>query len=386
MSFDTKTLWVALAVSNMLFGLLMLAYANPGGDRSISRTWAIGQVVKGVAIVLIVLKTALPYPVSFVGNSLYMVGHFLELLAFLAYAGQSCRRGQALGVLLGLLALYNLAVGLIPFGAEPRHMAVLFSLSLCILYTLNALALLASGRRRSLVQRLLIASNGLIAVTALARALVAWLSESWDPHQGMLANQALFLAGFIFSISDGFGFLLLVKEDADRDLLRMATVDGLTGLANRMAFMLQAEDRRKLCLRTGQPISLLMMDVDNFKRINDVHGHATGDAVLRAIGELMRKQFRDVDVCGRLGGEEFAVVLPGTPVAAAMEVAERLRLGLAETPITVEGVSLRITASFGVADLASLHGLEQTMSLADQRLYQAKNLGRNRVVGIQPLA
>lgn len=377
MGFDTKTLWMTLAISNLVFGALMLAHVGRVADRGALRIWAAAQLLKGLAITLIIAKAAIPHPWSFAGNLLYITGHFVELAAFLSYAGLGRRmRGAAL-VFAGLMAAYLAGIAA---GAKASNMAVLFSSCLFVLYGLSALALSASGRRRSWIQVMLVASNILIALTALTRAGLAWSSQSWDPQGALLANQAMFVLGYVFSLCDGFCFLLLVKEDSDRSLLRMATTDLLTGIPNRAHFLDLAEDRRRLCLRSGQPIAVIMMDVDHFKQVNDVFGHAAGDEVLRRVGSVLHEHLRDVDVYGRLGGEEFAVVLPGTSLAAALPVAERLRAALAEVVVETPKGEARITVSMGLADLGGDRRLEQAMSEADQRLYRAKAEGRNRVV------
>lgn len=377
MGFDTKTLWMTLAISNLVFGALMLVHVGRTADRAALRIWAAAQLLKGLGIAAIIAKSVIAHPWSFGGNLLYMTGHFVELAAFLSYAGLGQRMRGALLVFAGLMAAYLAGIAA---GAKAAHMAGLFSSSLFVLYCLSALALSASRRRRSSAQIMLVASNVLIGLTALVRAGLAWSSQGWDPQSAALANQAMFVLGYVFSLCDGFCFLLLVKEDSDRSLLRMATTDLLTGIANRAHFLDLAEDRRRLSLRSGQPIAVIMMDVDHFKQVNDVFGHAAGDEVLRRVGSVLREQLRDVDVYGRLGGEEFAVVLPGTSLAAALPVAERLRAALADVVVATANGEARITVSMGLADLGGDRRLEQAMSEADQRLYRAKAEGRNRVV------
>jgi diguanylate cyclase (GGDEF)-like protein len=385
LGFDTKTLWIALAISNLVFGALMLVHIGHGRERGREwgalRLWASAQVLKGVSIGLIVAKTAFPFPWSYGGNLLYIGGHFVELLAFLSYAGLGHRVRSASLVFTGLLVVY--AAGILG-RLEINLLAALFTASLAVLYGLSAAALWAAGRRRSRVQSMLVLSNVLIALTALARAGLAWSSSSgaWNPLGGALGNQAMFVLGYMFSLCDGFCFLLLVKEDADRSLLRLATIDQLTGIANRTHFLNLAEDRRRLCQRSGQPITVIMMDVDHFKGINDRFGHAVGDEMLRQVGAVLRAQLRDVDVSGRLGGEEFAVVLPGTSLAAAVPVAERVRAAMATIAVETGHGPAGATVSMGIAELGGDCRLEQAMSEADLRLYRAKAEGRNRVVAV----
>ncbi len=168
-----------------------------------------------------------------------------------------------------------------------------------------------------------------------------------------------------------------------QDLERLAQIDSLTGLANRRHFMLLAEQELSRTLRYGGPLSLFMIDIDHFKSVNDTHGHQIGDSVLQTLGNLLRQTLRDIDRVGRLGGEEFAVVLPQTDGAQALEVAERLRLIVADTAISLErGLPLRITLSIGVTSLANActnTNIDTLLGQADSALYQAKHQGRNRV-------
>ncbi len=380
MPFDTKTLWIALSISNLLFGLMMMAYVSASPERSIVRTWSIGQILKGIGIAGIVLKAQIPFPFGYGANSIVLIGCFFELTAFLGYAGLRDKRRAAFGILVGLLALYNLAVALLAHGLEAKHMATVFSAAIAVLTGLNALAMAKARRSRSMVQLVLVLSNALISGTSATRAIVALTSTDWSPASTSVLNQALFIVAYVFSISDGFGFLLLVKEDSDRTMLRLATEDELTGLASRAAFLKHAEKCRRLCLRAGQPMAMMMMDVDFFKRVNDTHGHAAGDAVLKAISGILRSHLRDVDICGRMGGEEFAMALPGSTPENTTSVAERIRHAISAQIIHHKDVGISITASFGIATLGGDVSLEQALSLADENLYAAKSMGRNRVV------
>jgi diguanylate cyclase (GGDEF)-like protein len=159
---------------------------------------------------------------------------------------------------------------------------------------------------------------------------------------------------------------------------RQALVDGLTGLANRRAAAdaLQAEVARAERLDT--PLSVVLSDLDGFKDVNDVHGHAVGDEVLKAFAAVLRDTLRESDVAGRWGGEEFLLLLPGADEDGAARFAERVRAGLAAR--TIPGApGLRVTASFGVAEYAPGSDTEQLVAAADRALYRAKRSGKNRV-------
>lgn len=171
-----------------------------------------------------------------------------------------------------------------------------------------------------------------------------------------------------------------------RENERLAQVDMLTNLPNRRYFMAQAEKEISRAARSGDPLAALMMDVDFFKGVNDTHGHATGDLVLAKIGGACREVLRDLDLVGRIGGEEFAAFLPNTNARFAVGVAERLRRTIAASPIVLEGGEhLRVTVSIGVAVYsAALTTVEALLGEADRALYEAKRSGRDRVVLAAP--
>jgi diguanylate cyclase (GGDEF)-like protein len=172
------------------------------------------------------------------------------------------------------------------------------------------------------------------------------------------------------------------RAQATKQLHDLATTDGLTGVLNRRAAMEQLRLEIERVARTGQDLAVILIDVDKFKAINDTHGHAAGDAVLRSVAAVLRAGVRGVDVVARYGGEEFLVVLPQTDAFGALKMAERLRKSLAKQDVRIEnGSILRVTASFGVAALAGAAETdEQLLRRADQGLYAAKEAGRNRVV------
>jgi diguanylate cyclase (GGDEF)-like protein len=166
---------------------------------------------------------------------------------------------------------------------------------------------------------------------------------------------------------------------------RQALADGLTGLANRRAAAdaLHAEAARAQRLET--PLSVALADLDGFKEVNDVHGHAVGDEVLRVFADVLRETLRESDVAGRWGGEEFLLLLPGADEEGAAQLADRVRIALAEREI--DGApDLRVTASFGVAEYEGQANTEQLVDAADAALYRAKRAGKNRVERAVPTA
>jgi diguanylate cyclase (GGDEF)-like protein len=163
-------------------------------------------------------------------------------------------------------------------------------------------------------------------------------------------------------------------------LERQALVDGLTGLANRRHCEEELDAELARAERLGGPTALVLADLDDFKGVNDRHGHPAGDAVLCAFAELLRESVREIDTAARFGGEEFMLVLLGTDAAGGSNVAERVRAALAERVIvTPGGAAIRITASFGVATAPPSSTAADLISAADTALYDAKHAGKNRV-------
>ncbi len=164
------------------------------------------------------------------------------------------------------------------------------------------------------------------------------------------------------------------------DLVRLAEIDSLSGLYNRRQFLALAEQEWTRYRRYERPLSLLMMDIDFFKSINDRFGHDAGDKVIAGVANVCMTTRRSTDLLGRLGGEEIALLLPETDLRSATHVAERLRSRIAEETIRVGGELIPVTASIGVADASLTVGsLPDLMKRADAALYAAKRNGRNRV-------
>jgi diguanylate cyclase (GGDEF)-like protein len=165
------------------------------------------------------------------------------------------------------------------------------------------------------------------------------------------------------------------------ELARQARQDSLTGLLNRRSFLEEFEREWSRACRGAGPLSCVMLDIDYFKKVNDGHGHAAGDAVLKAIAQIVRLECRPTDVAGRYGGEEFCVLLPDTTEESAVVWAERTRRRIAETSIAAGDGTLSVTASFGLAERCeSTQAPENLIDQADQALRLAKQLGRDRVL------
>jgi diguanylate cyclase (GGDEF)-like protein/PAS domain S-box-containing protein len=174
---------------------------------------------------------------------------------------------------------------------------------------------------------------------------------------------------------------ITARKKAEKELEKLATTDSLTGLANRGRFMTLAAAEIERTRRYARPLSIIMMDADRFKRINDTHGHDVGDKVLQALAAVLESVLRSTDIAGRIGGEEFALMLPETGLTEAVAVAERLRKTVEQKSIPVPGSeSVSCTVSIGVTEMQGKDpGIDDLLKRADEALYQAKASGRNRV-------
>lgn len=197
----------------------------------------------------------------------------------------------------------------------------------------------------------------------------------------MLSATAVRDAQGQFLMSRSSMFDLTERKKLEARLDHMARTDMLTGLSNRLDFYEHAEREIARCQRFQLPMALLMFDIDRFKNINDTYGHASGDEVLKSLARVCGEEVRDIDVLSHIGGEEFALLLPQTELAAAMEVAQRLRLRLSSTPILIKTAEpLHITVSIGVTPyLPEDRSVDDLLKRADLAMYQAKHEGRDRV-------
>jgi diguanylate cyclase (GGDEF)-like protein len=208
----------------------------------------------------------------------------------------------------------------------------------------------------------------------------AAISAAVRPYKQRVLFAALGSAVFLVLIGMAFGGPIVRTLGDFRRVASQATTDSLTGLANRWTFDEELALEWRRAERVGDPLALILLDIDNFKTINDTQGHQGGDEVLRKVGEVLAASVRQVDLAARYGGEEFAVIVPETDLDGALDLAERLRKALESKEIQLQnGSSLAVTASFGAAVKGDLVSGEKLVAAADRELYEAKRSGKNRV-------
>ena len=238
------------------------------------------------------------------------------------------------------------------------------------------------GERGGGAMPMLDASDGalLSGTTALVEFEAAFTDGTGGQRTVMVAKGALTEgdgapAGIVGVMTD-----ISERKALESELTRLATTDPLTAAANRRQFLAQAEQEMERAGRYGRKLAVVMIDIDHFKAVNDSYGHAAGDAVLVAVAAACRALLRDVDCFGRIGGEEFALLLPETTLAGAMEAAERLRQAIAASKAVFGDRVLRVTASLGVAERSEGDAnFDALLARADAALYRAKAAGRDRI-------
>jgi diguanylate cyclase (GGDEF)-like protein len=218
------------------------------------------------------------------------------------------------------------------------------------------------------------------ALFLLRSPLTALAQGPTDSHMLTSAWLSVLSAeSLLFPISIAFILLAMAKERTELSHKNAAKLDPLTGLPNRRAFLQDAEQLREMRIGAGQSIAVLMIDLDNFKSINDRYGHSVGDRVLQVFAATAGDSLRSFDLIGRLGGEEFAIALADGNYDNAVAVAERIRCEFAAAAAVIDGHAVRATASIGVALIGRSAEEVSLLGEADKALYRAKDRGRNRV-------
>jgi diguanylate cyclase (GGDEF)-like protein len=248
-------------------------------------------------------------------------------------------------------------------------------------------AILLRNRQRQALDLTLLVLLALNALQFLAKPFLAAALGAGGSPQGYLSSTYAAISqtmGAVLLIANGLLMLLVIMRDAMAEMTARSETDKLSGLLNRRGFEDRGESFMFSALRTGLPGSLIVADLDHFKAINDNHGHGAGDRVIAAFAETLRAAALEQAILGRIGGEEFAVFIPGVKLAGALHYAEGVRDSFSSLSIAQLGPGHRLSASFGVAELHAEDSLSDLLRRADAALYQAKQHGRNRVCTSEP--
>lgn len=381
---DVRTLAFTSGVSGLLMAATMAGLYVAGMRSRALIDWSMAGLAFGAGYftghVLQTVAISLPMWVGgALANSLIALAHGMVLVGVQRYLGLQPRTGLVIVVFVAMFA----SVFVVPELRETLRMRIIFHSGLYVLFDAWAGILLwralRPGMRRfhRAVAVVLLVFAAFLSVRLLHAVISPALTTSFvqDPMQ-----MSSFLTAMIFGFCLTMALAVMMFREKQVELMDLAEKDPLTGLNNRLSLDHVAERHMLRAAEKGTALSVMLLDIDHFKPLNDEYGHQAGDRALCEIARRIDQVIRDTDVAFRFGGEEFLVLLPGARQAQAEFVAERLREAIDARPFVTDGESIHLTASFGVvACRIGQEPWEDCVRRADQALYRAKDRGRNRV-------
>ena len=379
---DLRTLLLVVAVADAMVAIVLFM----GAGRRLRHgmwAWIASLAARSLAVTILVLGLQPQAGAFAVAAAALALSMTLQGTALLAYDGRHFPAWVHTAVMTGAAVPFALlggdAAGAVLFGG------MVFGTLLVVLAAIT-LQVRPTVRGRARARGILIASFAVGAAAFYVRGVAVMLVV--DPMHAFVNpgsfQSALSVAAAAAAIVSSFAYLLLHKERAEGEAARMATMDPLTGAYNRRTFHEIAERELSRIRRAGQPLSIIMLDIDHFRALNDNYGVRVGDEVLQKIADIVRVALRQEDMLVRYGGEEFLVMLPDVPGPGAVVVAGRIRKGVEAEMLEVGGYRLPITVSVGVSARMDEgpESIESLLARADEALSLAKQRGRNRVVAL----
>lgn len=379
MNLDVPTLFVVVSLMSLLMGLwiCVMAWGQAPEDPRWAWAWSLGTFT--VAQLLFGAGNLMSARWAVTANAAaYASTLVLMLLALRRYYGLMQRNGWLW--LPALLAPLSAFVLFEHMGWRVFFVSLVFMVQIgLILRVLLTPKLPQQGRGRFM----LVAAFAFVLVILLARVVLV-AGEVPVAHAALGSERAvalLIVAALLGVLSNSLGFIYMIMERAERRNFELAMQDMLTGLQNRRAIADQLAMAVARARRQGQVLSVLMMDIDHFKRVNDSYGHLAGDKVLQSVAQTLHSRLREQDQIGRFGGEEFLLILPDTSLDGALTLAEDLRAAVEGSPTTWEQHTIRVTISIGVwgGHISPADTADTVVGAADTAMYRAKVGGRNQV-------
>jgi len=382
MDLDVRTILVLFSVLSIMFaGLIVLAGANTKHMMSV-RQWSLACLCVGIGLGLcFFFKVA-----SDASRLAVIIGcTFLGASIALQFNGIRVFKSQPSYLLPSLMFVMLVCISttwfeLIQPSVSHRSIsnAILFSSG----YFACAYVLFRNVKPAlKLVTYFTGSAFALLASVLLIRAILIYqLPTSFTLYSNIPMNPNSLVLGCLFQLCVSFGFLLMLNRALVSEIAQVAARDNLTGAFNRRELETELRRLQSRYQRTADTFCVMLIDIDNFKLINDNYGHLVGDEVLRRFARIVFASIRAEDYFARYGGDEFCILLPSTRLDEAMILANRLRQSYANTPHMINDEVIQSTISIGVTEASSLGGVyDAVIALADKALYQAKNSGRNRV-------
>jgi diguanylate cyclase (GGDEF)-like protein len=380
---DLFSVYLAVIASGLALSLVWLVVARTFPTLYAARYWFGGALAAGVGSALSLWRGAVDPMVPIVlGNGMILIG------SGLGWAGvrELNRRSAPLLIILGITASAVVALSITTVLYDSSHFRiVILSAAQSVLIGWAVVDIL--DRRtggRSLGCLIAAGACGVLLLLNAARSVFAVLAVSGElplaTPSPMQAGLVLLVAMFGALVCQ-FGFLLMTMDRLQAEMVQLAGMDDLTGVANRRRFLSVCEQECIRSIRTGRPFSVMVIDIDRFKAINDGYGHAAGDEFLKLLARTARAHLRGQDLLARLGGDEFSVLMPETSGENATKSANRLVAAIREVTLSRDGATVGSTISVGVAEWSPAVGNDPCvlLELADRALYLTKNGGRDGV-------
>ncbi len=377
---DPNSVIVVLAAHLIFTGGLLHLIGRRMPPRCGMQSWSIGLAMFGCAyIARITMGFGVPLPLALFNDALMLGAGMFFVIGLREFVGHAPLDLRLVLVALALFVVVD-AVATVTVGPVGRHATL--NIGLGIVYAWlgwsSAAARREAGPDLGVPLRLLAVMMALLSALTLARGVYIAGAGEGVAYRGTYA-QVYYGYASLAAVLLAMTLLWMVFVRLNGQLAELATRDALTKVLNRTG--LDDALRRHFGDRQALPLVLLAVDVDHFKRVNDRHGHAAGDEVLRAIAETLLANVRPNDLVARTGGEEFLVCCPAREPGVAVALAERLRVAVAVRAVAVGGETLRCTASVGVSGLCATRAdVDRATAEADRALYRAKEAGRNRVM------
>ncbi len=375
MLLDLRTIYFIVAVSCIVLSALQFAAYATGRFERWPLWWGASNLLVGIGSFLVALRNFVPYYISIdAGNVLTIVGYMLMFFAVRAFAGHPIdRRHSWIVIVCGSLPVALFISD--PAAVSERLLYVSVICCLCDLTIVREAAGIA--RREKLYSAALLC--GLYVATAAIFAVRSFLAATGniggpDPFGASVVHSWMAVSAVAFIMLRSMAMVLMAAERSRNQLIELAHHDPLTGVLNRSGIA------QRVPQLAGQPLSLLIIDVDNFKQLNDRHGHAAGDEVLRLFSTVAKGILRPGDLLARQGGDEFLAVLGTVDREEAVAIANRVRLSFAAAVMQMPDLAIFPTLSIGVSvRTPEIGDFERLVQKADEALYRSKREGRNRV-------
>lgn len=376
---------IIIVIGHILAVMLLASYAiQPSSKNESVKIYLQAKFIQCIGWIMLVLRGYIPDVLSIsVANSVFFAGIVVEMTSYLVLSGNYNKRIKQYNYILiiGFIFIFNLVT--VFYNVE--RIRVLTASLLTSLPMIYPTYKIISEKNSSMLQKTVCVFLIITIVIWLVRAYLAVTTPySLNFLFTDYPDTWVFFAVSIVMLTGSTGFILLTKEKQDVEIKKAACFDELTDTLNRRTFILRFKESISMLLSRNEFFSFLLMDIDNFKNINDTHGHYVGDIVLKSFADIIKSNLRECDLFGRYGGEEFAVMLPGADEKESLEIAERLRMAVENSsPGFIQ--EIRYTVSIGAVTIASdkAINLEMLYKLSDRALYKAKEQGKNQVVGIK---